>query len=315
MIRNPLLAAVVALVAMPALAAQPIRVANLIDVGGLQECGAAPPPPATIQKFLLSEVVVVGKVTLIEKDAVEALAAYVGAKEKTKYRVAVVKIDTHVAGADKAKEIKIGFVPWPKVGPGDRPLRTDVLMPELKEGQESMFFLVKHPTADFYVMPGRNYPVDMTLDFAKKELESVKSYAAVVADPMKALKSDKPETRTEAAALLLIKYRSPQVFVAETESVAIDADESKLILKGLAEGDWRFEGPRPQGTYAPLPYLAFLYLGLSDKDGWVDPVIVNNPKTPRPDQGAVIGHAFGEWLKGPGKNYTIKKLVPKKTDK
>jgi hypothetical protein len=293
----------------PALA-QAVRVPNLAAI--TRECGAAPPPPSVIERLLLSDLVVVGKVARIEADTVEATPPYAGVKEKTKYRVAVVKIDSHVAGADKPKEIKVGFVPWPKREPGHRPLRTDILMPELKEGQESLFFLVKHPTADFYVMPGRNYPVDMKPEHGKVALEMVKRAAALVADPMKGLKSDKAEVRAETAGLMVLKYRARSVFVAETEAVAIDADESKLILKGLAESDWRFEGPRSLGTYMPLPYLAFLHLGLTEQDGWVDPVIVNNPGTRPPDRGVVIGDAFGQWLKGPGKNYVIQKLVPKK---
>jgi hypothetical protein len=204
MIRNLLMAAVVAaLVPLPA------------------RGGAAPPPPSVVERFLMSEVVVVGKVARIEEDAVEATAPYAGAKEKQKYRVAVVTIDTHVAGADRPKEIKVGFVPWPKRGPNDRPLRTDTLMPELKEGQESLFFLAKHPTADFHVMPGRNYPVDVRTGQAKAELEVLKRAAAVLADPLKALKSDRPEARAEAAAILLLRHRSVPGLVAETESVAV----------------------------------------------------------------------------------------------
>jgi hypothetical protein len=311
MSRKLLLICGVLAVVVPARASHAIRLPDLAAI--TQHCGAAPPPPSVVERLLLSDIVVVGKVARIEKDMVEATPPYAGAKEKTKYRVAVVKIDAHVAGADKPKEIKIGFVPWPKRGPNDRPLRTDTLMPELKEGQESLFFLAKHPTADFYVMPGRNYPVAVKAGQANAELDMVKRGAAIMADPMKGLKSDKPEVRTEIAALLVLKYRSNPVFVAETEAVAIDAAESKLILKGLAESDWRFEAPRPLGTYMPHTYLAFLRLGLTEEDGWVQPVVVPPPPgTPEPDRGVVIGDAFGQWLKGPGKNYVIKKLVPKK---
>ena len=314
MYRNVLLVCgAVAMVAMPARAGHALRLANLNAIVGTHACGSAGPPASTIEKFMLSEVVVAGKVASIEKDSVEATAPYAGAKEKQKYVVAVVKIDTGFAGADKLKEIKIGFVPWPKREPNDRPLRTDILMPELKEGQELLFFLAKHPTAGFYIMPGRNNPVDMKADSAKDDLEIVKRCAAVLADPMKGLKSDKADVRAETAAILLIKYRSWPGFVAEIEAVAIDAAENKLILRGLAEADWRFQGPRPRGTYAPLAYLAFLHLGLTEKDGWVEPVVAPSPPgVPPPDTGAVIGDAYGQWLNGPGKNYTIKKLVRKK---
>jgi hypothetical protein len=313
MIRNLLLVAVVALVAMPAQAA--IRVVHLTAIAGAQECGAAAPPRAVIERFMTSEVVVAGKVASIEKDMAEATATYVGATEKKKYRVAVVKIDTAFVGADKVKEIKVGFLPWPKVGPKDRPLRTDALMPELKVGQELLLFLIKHPTADFYFMPLLAPPVDLKNEHTKSELDAVKRYVAVLADPLKGLKSDKAEARAETAAILLIRHRTYSGSATELKEVAIDADENKLILKGLAEGDWRFQKPGGVYTGAPLPYLAFLHLRLTEKEGWVMPVVGNAPGVPPPDFGQVLGDAFGEWLKGPGKNYTIKKLVPKKTDK
>ncbi|HVL13016.1 MAG TPA: hypothetical protein VM529_10655, partial [Gemmata sp.] len=123
------------------------------------------------------------------------------------------------------------------------------------------------------------------------------------------------ETRAETAAILLIRHRSCPGLVAETESVAIPAEENRLILRGLAESDWRYQGPRPLGTYAPLASLAFMHLGLTEKDGWVEPVVVNNPGTPPPDRGVVVGDAFAQWLDGPGKDYKVKKLVPKKTDR
>ena len=281
-----------------------------------QASGAAGPPPSTIEKFLRSEVVVVGKVVRIEKDTVEATAPYIGAKEKKTYRVAVVKIDSSIVGAKNAKEIRIGFVPWPKRGPNDRPLRTDILIPELKEGQESIFFVSKHPTAGFHVMMRRDSPMEISTEQGKAELAILKRAAERLADPMKGLKSDRAEVRAETAALLLIKYRTSRGFVAQTEAVPIDAEESRLILKGLAEGEWAYRGDRPYRTYAPLAHLAFWQLRLTEKDGWVPPVIVPpQPGTPPPDEGLFWQDAFAKWIKGPGKDYRIKKIVPRKTNK
>src|SRR5688572_6784488 len=99
MYRNLLPVAVVALVALPVQGAPTIHIADLSAILGTQECGSPGPPRSAIEKFMLSQVVVAGKVVGIEKDAVEATAPYVGAKEKEKYRIAVVKIDTGIAGA------------------------------------------------------------------------------------------------------------------------------------------------------------------------------------------------------------------------
>src|SRR6187397_382249 len=61
------------------------------------------------QRAVTAEVVVVGKVTAIEKDAVEA-APFPGAPNKVAYKVAVVKIENGLAGAANITHVKIGFI-------------------------------------------------------------------------------------------------------------------------------------------------------------------------------------------------------------
>src|SRR5262245_60258695 len=203
MIRNLFLTVVaVALVAGSAEAGRALRLFALVElnptgIGGTEPCGAPAPPRSVVEKFAGSEVVVVGKVTSVEKDVVEALAPYAGAKEKQKYKIAVVKIDTGLAGADKLKEIKVGFVVPPKVDPNMRPVRREYQQPDPKEGQEWLLFLAKHPTADFYIMSFVHLPVDLKNELGKKELEVAKRFASAIADPMKGLKSDKAEVRGE----------------------------------------------------------------------------------------------------------------------
>ncbi len=270
-------------------------------------------PSAPARRAIMVDTVVVGKVTGFEKEPVQALPPYAGAKEKVSFQIATVKIDTGLIGADKMKEIKVGVILPPKVDPnapigpriGGGPRRGF----ELKEGQELMLFLAKHPSGDFYVIPGGTLPVDMKGEQAKKDLESVKNVAAILADPMKGLKSDKPETRAEAASVMVLKYRNFPALGGEVDQVAIGADESKLLLQSLTEGNWssinvRFDAP-------PSPLQAFQSLGLTDKDGWIAPVIVNAPGAPQADYGAIQKDAFLKWLAGEGKNYQIKKLVPK----
>ncbi|MCI0704277.1 MAG: hypothetical protein L0241_24730, partial [Planctomycetia bacterium] len=314
MVRKLLLASVaVALLAGSAEAGRSLRLFTLVEFDPITEetqpCGAPGPPRSPIEKFATSEVVVTGKVASLEKDLVEVISPYPGAKEKEKYKIAVVKINTALAGAEKLKEIKVGFFPPVKPDP-KMPPRRPWVQPELKEGEEKLLFLSKHPKADFYVLSYMNAPVDLKDEYGKKQLEAAKRFANALADPMKGLKSDKPEVRGETAALLLIKYRSVPEFTAKTEEVVLPADESKLILKGLLDADWRFEGERPAFTYAPLAYLAFLYLGLTEKHGWVEPVIAPAPPgTTPPDYGEVRKDAFAKWLAGPGKEYRVRKLV------
>ena len=286
--------------------------ATAVAVGRAPAFALVAAPPAPGQMAVTAQVVVVGKVAAVEKDTVEAQSPYVGAKDKQNYKIAVVKVETGLVGADKLKEIKVGVFQPPKPVPGKpvgiRPPRGPAAAVELKEGQQVLLFLTKHPHADFYIMPGfGGAPVDVTTPEGKKQLEEVKKVTAVLADPMKALKSDKAETRAEAAAVMVSKYRAYPQFGGQTEQVAIGAEESKLILKALAEGDWkagRFGGP-------PNAFMAFSHLGLTEKDGWIPPVIVNVPGQPAPDYAAIQKDAFTKWLAGPGKDYQIKKIVPK----
>ncbi|MCE9562564.1 MAG: hypothetical protein K8U57_10985 [Planctomycetes bacterium] len=297
-----------------------LRVAALVvAVVGTAEIAAAklmiaPSPPA--RRAIMADITLVGKVTGIEKEPVMALPPYAGAKDKVAFQIATVKVETGLIGAEKLKEIKIGTILPPKVDPkapigpriGGGPRRFGV---DLKEGQELLLFLVKHPTEDFYTIPGGTLPVDIKTggEQAKKDVESVKQVAAILADPAKALKSDKPDMRAEAATVMVLKYRNYPVLGGEVDQVAIGAEESKTLLKGLTEGNWssmnfRFDSP-------PSPLQAFQMLGLTDKDGWIQPVIVNTPGAPPVDFGLVQRDAYMKWLEGPGKNYVIKKMVPK----
>jgi hypothetical protein len=276
---------------------------------------AAPPQPA--QLAITTPVVVTGKVTSIEKDLVEVPAPFPGAKDKQKYKIAVVKIADGLAGIDKDKvtHVRVGVFQPPKPDPnvrppvGIRPPRGPAVAVELKEGQEVLLFLTKHPKADFYLMPGFAAPVDVTTDAGKKQLEEVKKVTTVLADPMKGLKSDKAEVRGQTAALVVMKYRSYPPFGGEVDQVPIGADESQVILKALAEGDWK----PARFNATPNALTAFGSLGLTEKDGWVRPKIVVAPGQPAPDFGAIQKDAFTKWLAGPGKDYRIKQLVAKPT--
>jgi len=280
------------------------------------------------QRAVTADVVVVGKVTAIEKDTVD-VPQFPGAKEKVAHKVAVVKIETNLGGAANLTHIKIGFIPPAKVQPGGgpvplpgqpmilpapgRPFRPGIQAPELKEGAEMLFFLAKHPSGDFYTMPFMSPPVDIKTEGGKKELEEVKKITAIIADPMKGLKSDKADVRAETAATMVMKYRAYPANGGAVEQVAINADESKLILKAIVEADWKQVRPGPGGMN---PMSAFYQLGLTDKDGWVPPKFVRpQPGQPPVDFTAVQKEAFTKWLAGPGKDYVIKRVVAKKAEK
>lgn len=268
--------------------------------------GSPGPPRTTAEKFVRSDAVVRGKVTAVAADSVAVTWPH-DEKTKVTYRVATIAVETAFAGADGRKEVKVGFEPPIKIDPKNPPRRAPEPRPELKPGQDLLLFLGKHPTADLYVVPAMSAPTDAASEYGKVEREAVKTFAAVLADPLKGLKSDKKATRAATATLLLIKYGSAGDFVIEAKRVAISAEESDLIFAALLEADWSEKAVRPGYTELPSPLVAFGQLGLSDKDGWRRP----EASTTVTDYGLLVRDACAGWRAGPGKDYRIKKLVPK----
>ncbi|MBA4063804.1 MAG: hypothetical protein C0501_08845 [Isosphaera sp.] len=262
------------------------------------------PLPGLVEKVARSEAVVVGKVTAVEKDRV-MLPQYPGAKDKVAHAVAVVTVEKGLLGAGAAKEFKVAFVPPPKPDPNVpvRPVRGRGPV-DLPVGLEGVFFLTAHPGGTYHAVEPDLPPLDAKAENYKGQVEVVGKAAAAVADPMAALKAGKPEDRFLAAAALVIRYRTVPNGV-ETEVVKVPADESRLILKGLAEGDWsRYDPNGANGSQT------FYRLGLTAADGWVQPA-VSNPAGAPVDFTAILKDAFGKWVDGPGKDYRVNKVVPK----
>ena len=165
----------------------------------------AMPNLTTAQKALQADAVVVGKVTEIEKEEVE-VAPHQGAPDKVKMRVAAIKIADGLVGAKNVTHVKVLIPGSAADQPADQPLPGGPLVRPaigrippgrggfgpvvLKEGDEGLFFLAKHPTsATHYVINAGNQPVAIKDENYKAELGKVKASLAVLADPMKALKA------------------------------------------------------------------------------------------------------------------------------
>jgi hypothetical protein len=279
-------------------------------------------PPT--QRALQSEVVVIGKVISIEPQPVDLTPAP-GAAERVTHKVAVVKIQENLTGADNLTHLKIAFVPPaapPVVDPPEAvppapirrpPIGRGLPLPNLREGEQYLFFLVKHPDGPYYMMPGMYPPIAIAKDDegANKELEQVKKITTALSNPLAGLKSDKPEVRVQTAAALILKFRATPLFAQQVEQVPIDAELNRLILQALAEADW---SQKPDQEPTPLqPVQAFYALGLSPNDGWNPPKVVPPPPGQPPvDFNKLLHKSFVEWLQGPGKEYRIKKFVAKK---
>lgn len=252
------------------------------------------------EKLVRSDVVAVGKVTAVEKDEVLA-PQFPGATDKAAYKIAVVKIENGLVGANDITHVKIGFIPFAE-GARRRLWRRGYSPVNLTKDMEALFYLQKHHSADFYTIGLLMVPTDTKDENYKAELETVKKGAAVIADPMKALNAEKADDRMFAAAVMVTKYRSYPENGAEVESAKVGADESKLILKAIAEGDWK----KDQDGIAPHPYQAFSMLGLNQTSGFKFPQV-----KPGEDFITKSKETYIAWLAGAGKDYQITKLVAK----
>jgi len=83
---------------------------------------------------------------------------------------------------------------------------------------------------------------------------------------------------------------------------------NRLILQTLAEADW---GQIEEEPSPFQPVQAFYALGLTPQDGWNPPKLVLQPGQTPQDFNKMMHKAYVDWLKGPGKDYRIKKFVAK----
>jgi hypothetical protein len=257
------------------------------------------------QRVATADVVVVGKVSAIESKTVAA-TQFPGAKDKAEYTVAVVKIKDALLGAKGLTHLKVGFImpKDPPAPPPGGPIRPTLRRPpqaKLEADQEACLLLKKHHEGEFYILPAYADLIDKKGPNFDKDLALVKKCAKLLADPKAGLKSKDADERTLTAGLLVVRYRTAGVPNAKTEP--IDGDESQLILKALAEGDW--SKPFAQDTITAQ--AAFARLNLTDKDGFVFRPGAGTPPTAYQD-------AAKAWLKAHADGYRIQRFVDDKKD-
>lgn len=219
---------------------------------------ALPMPPAN--RVALADAVIIGRIVALEDKDVEAVAP--GGVKMT-YRVAVVTITERLHGLKDTKSVRVGFVPIKAGIPIRRP---GFSTPQLEVGGDGMFFLTKHQAESFYLTP-------MYFDFVAranptfdKEAAEAREAGKLLSDPMTSLKAKDENDRFRAAALLIAKYRTPRGAMPKAE--ALGEEESKLILKALLDAKtWN----TPQMFGRPHPWITFIQLGVTPKDGWTNP--------------------------------------------
>lgn len=275
--------------------------------------------PSAFQKAVNNQLVVAGTVA-IGKETADVLP-WPGAAAKMNCRVATIKVTDTFVGP-KADTLKVLLQPGdftyvndPPPGQPAQPYYPQFPQQiQLIDGQEGVFFLIRHPTvADAWVHSPGNPPLNPLDTKYKSDLAEVKQVAAVYADPIKALKAEKADDRLRAASALVTRYRRPPAFDGKQyEQKAIPAEEAKLIFQAMRDADWEgWDKPQQPNevrdyTLNPTGLLGQLqvYQGAPGKG--------NFPQVrQQPGQGyhAAYKEAFEKWLDGDGKDFEIMRFV------
>jgi hypothetical protein len=288
---------------------------TLVGFGMLATTGLAraiiAPIMSPSQSVMQAQAVILGKVTEIEKETVKA-EQYPG-NPKQDFVIAKVKVNENLYGLKEAKEIRIGTIkPVPPPPPVRQPepnvdqpivrpiLPRPVFNVTLTEGQEACFFLQKHHSGDFYLLVPMSTPLPID---NKSEIEKVRKILAVFNDPLKNLRSRNLADRGFAAAVLVMKYRSPN-YPGKIKEEPIPAEESQLILRALAEADWTVKD-----FSQPNPRTAFDLLGAAQA-GYVPPrVQPGQPFNPQEYQ-MRLEESAKAWLRDNAETFQVKRYVP-----
>jgi hypothetical protein len=262
-------------------------------------------------RIVQSDIVVLGRVVALEPKDVEAVLSS-ESPYKLDYRIAVVKVQEVIHGQEELKELRLGFISPDQDRKVDKTGKTMATFSWLgfspaKVGQEGMFFLRKHHQGNFYVnfvFIGGFLPSDDTLELTKN-LENARRLEKVLKLPLEALKAENESNRFLAATMLVTRYRLSWLKDRKLPEKAIDADESKLILKTLVEADWSddTEALCPS-KYPSHPYQVFLQLGVTKADGY-------DPPIKAPDSRDILRYTQN-WLRDNQEKYRIQRFTSSK---
>jgi hypothetical protein len=239
----------------------------------------AGPDPLAV-RLARAPVSLIGTVVSIEEKAVLVMG--------TSYRVAVVKVEKGLLGTKGATHVRVAF---PEVQNLRRPIQT------LAKDQQALLLLSPHAQETFLVSNEYFYGFvyGSAPDF-KAQVELAETTAKLLANPQTALRGNDKAERYRMAALLIHRYAGNRR--GESKREPIDAEESKLILTALAEGDW---SPALVGQREPQlePLTTFTRLGLTEADGWKPPQDL-----------AQVSIAARKWLAENAGTYRIQRVVP-----
>jgi hypothetical protein len=227
------------------------------------------PIPETI---VLADVVVTGKLTAKEEKTIRAqiYPDHAGVWEYDLYELTVDKVLKGKAG----KTLRVGV---PRAGMSSaKPVKVKVeggeivINPQVKRDVEGTFLLIKHHQRDFYVVPPMGGFLDKNEAIYKQELALLRRCAALLERPGDGLRAKDKEDRFLTAYMLIYDYGFKERRKGASKGLVpepIAADQGRLILQALLEGEWR---PRKGGLLGgplspPYPQNAVNWLPVDEE--------------------------------------------------
>ena len=242
------------------------------------------PKESLAQKVAVADCVVLGKITAIQ----DKPAPGKGEMRGWDFTIVEVEVKESLYGAKDKKQVGFGFPNIDKQGA--KPAK-----PGLTVGQVGYFCGLRDGTNDFYIVPAGCSGAEKEPGF-EKDLTAVRRLSGLLEAPEEGLKSTDVEDRLLTASMLVLRncyapWRRGSVGTAKP----IDAEQSKRILRALAEGDWKKNRQEVRHAVAALQ--------LAVKFG--APPLKDFPVEKEEEQWTA---AAKEWLKQNAETYRIHQL-------
>jgi hypothetical protein len=254
-------------------------------------CRGEMPPPRPVLAATQSDAVIVGTVLDIDEQPTSA-KPHPDAVEEMTYSVATVRIDRPLNGVKNLTHVRVA-VPFGSLDRAGAPFH---------EGGKFLFFLQKHSVTQLLLLSNYHQPVDLSKPGSGDVLHRVTMATTAMNDPVKALTAKESEDRVIAAIALAQWYRRVPPNSNGTDRLPRPAEEGKLLLTALAEGEWNAERRYDETN----PYGVILGMGL-ENDGFKLPGNTNGEEV-----GAATKKAFVKWLADSGDKAVVRQIVAKK---
>ena len=271
-------------------------------------------PGAVLHPAAQADVVLVGKVVAVDAEFTQARPfPSGGAGQTVGWMTATIKVTDGLLGAKGKTHVRFGWMPGQAYGTPVVYEKVAVLREggsyggagapiTLSEGQEACLILTMHPDGDFYVPSQNAAPLVKGQGNYDADLKTVMKVLDLLREPVAALRAKEPVDREFAATLLVQKYRTyPQTTIGgAVKQEPVSAEESKLVLKALAEMDWNKFDVYGQSRLQQ----AFNQLGATDRDGWKPPAVAAGQ-----DYNAVLSEAVKKWLADHADTFKLQRYV------